>query len=164
MTERTVTAVSLTKGAFRPFGDVIEPAGDADMMINDGRCERFHDLARLTFDGGDAGISLFRTDAISLPYKMDLMERHPLGSQAFIPMVDKPFLVVVAPDDAGRPGAPHAFMTGPGQGVNYLNNVWHAPLLALEDGAVFAVVDRIGGGGNLEEFRLATPVTVLADI
>lgn len=164
MSERSVTAVALTADAFRPFGDVIETAEDADMMINDGRCERFHDLARLTFDGGEAGISLFRTDAISLPFTMDLMERHPLGSQAFIPMSAQPFLVVVAPDDAGRPGTPHAFITNAGQGVNYLNNVWHAPLLALEDGAVFAVVDRIGGGGNLEEFRLATPVTVLADV
>lgn len=162
MSERTVTAAPLTADAFRPFGDVIEPAGDADMMINDGRCERFHDLARLTFGGGDAGISLFRTDAISVPYKMDLMERHPLGSQAFIPMSPAPFLVVVAPDDGGRPGQPHAFMTAPGQGVNYLRNVWHAPLLALTPDAVFCVVDRIGGGGNLEEFRLATPVLITA--
>ena len=162
MSARTITAEPLSAQAFRPFGDVIEIAGDADMMINDGRCERYHDLARLAFDGGEAGISLFRSDAINLPYTMDLMERHPLGSQAFLPMSSSPFLIIVADDDGGRPGTPHAFMSEPGQGVNYLRNTWHAPLLALEADAVFCVVDRIGGGGNLEEFRLATPFTVTA--
>lgn len=161
MSDASITARPLTAEAFRPFGDVIETAGAADMTINEGRCERFHDTARLTFEGGKAGISLFRSDAVAVPYALTLMERHPIGSQAFLPMSKTPFLVVVADDDGGKPGTLHAFITAPGQGVNYLANTWHAPLLALEDQAVFAVVDRIGGGNNLEECPLAQPVTVL---
>lgn len=162
MRTQTIVAEALTAGAFRPFGDVLDTSGQADMLINDGRCARFHDLARLTFGDGDAGVSLFRTKPVALPYSLTLMERHPLGSQTFVPMSPAPFLVVVAPDDDGKPGTPRAFMTRPHQGVNYLNNVWHAPLLAFESGALFAVIDRIGGGTNLEECVLAEAVTVTA--
>jgi len=160
MSAQSIIAEPLTADAFRPFGDVIEAAGDADMIINDGRCERFHDLARLSYDGGTAGVSLFRTRAVDVPCTVALMERHPLGSQTFMPMSAAPFLVVVAPDDAGKPGQPRAFLTRPHQGVSYLENVWHAPLLALEDGAIFTVIDRIGGGNNLEEYTLPAPFTV----
>ena len=157
----TVAAAPLSAEAFRPYGDVIEAAGAADMMINGGRCARYHDRARLSFeDGGRAGVSLFRTRAVDVPCTVALMERHPLGSQTFMPMSAAPFLVVVAPDDAGKPGQPRAFLTRPHQGVSYLENVWHAPLLALEDGAIFTVIDRIGGGNNLEEYTLPAPFTV----
>jgi ureidoglycolate lyase len=161
MSAQGIIAEPLTADAFRPFGDVIEAAGDADMMINGGRCERFHNLARLSYDGGTAGVSLFRTRAVDVPCTVALMERHPLGSQTFMPMSAAPFLVVVAPDDAGKPGQPRAFLTRPHQGVSYLENVWHAPLLALEDGAIFTVIDRIGGGKNLEEYTLPAPLTVI---
>ena len=165
MTAASITAAPLTAEAFRPFGDVIAPDGAPDMMINGGRCERFHDLAQLSFEGGRAGISIFRSDASPLPYVLELMERHPVGSQAFLPMSASPYLVVVATDDAGKPGALHAFLAGPGQGVNYRAGTWHAPLIALEAAQPFAVVDRIGDrfsdGGNLEEFSLPEPVTVV---
>lgn len=161
MNPTSITAVPLTAEAFKPFGDVIEAAGAADMMINEGRCERFHNRARLTFQGGEAGISLFRSDASSLPYELTLMERHPIGSQAFLPMSKTPFLVVVAEDADGKPGKLHAFVTAPGQGVNYLADTWHAPLIALEDQAVFAVIDRIGSGNNLEESPLSEPVRIV---
>ncbi len=160
MSDNALKAVPLTADAFKSFGDVIDASGDADMLINDGRCERFHNRARLTFENGDAGVSLFRSASVKLPYTVALLERHPLGSQTFLPMTTAPFLVVVAPDDGGRPGKPEAFLAAPAQGINYLHNVWHAPLLTLEDNAVFAVVDRIGGDGNLEEFRLSTPFSV----
>jgi len=155
-----VLAQPLTAAAFEPFGDVIDTAGGPTMTINAGRCERFHDLAALAVGDGRAGISLFRSDASALPWSLTLMERHPLGSQAFIPMSAVPFLVVVAPDDGGRPGAPCAFLTAPHQGVNYHANVWHAPLMALQDGALFAVIDRIGPGINLEEAVLPAPVPI----
>ena len=155
-----IHAVPLTEDAFRPFGDVIAASGTADMMINGGRCERFHNRARLEFSDGKAGISLFRSNASALPYTLTLMERHPIGSQAFIPMGAIPYLVVVAEDDGGKPGRLHAFLAGPDQGVNYLANTWHAPLIALEDGALFAVVDRIGTGNNLQEVTLSSPVHV----
>jgi ureidoglycolate lyase len=149
---RTLTAEPLTAEAFAPWGDVIEAVG-ASFPINGGMCDRFHDLARMEFtgEGGRAGISVGWGRPYPLPYAFRLVERHPLGSQAFVPMTEEPFLVVVAPDEAGRPGRPRAFITAPGQGVNYLRNVWHGVLAPLGRAAPFAIVDRIGPGVNLEE-------------
>ncbi len=148
----------LTAAAFAPFGDVLEAAGAPDMLINAGLCERFHDRARLDFGpDGRPGISIFRARPRSLPYSFDLLERHPEGSQAFIPMSEHPFLVIVAPDEAGRPGRPRAFLTAPGQGVNYLRGTWHGVLAPLHEPGLFAVVDRIGDSPNLEEYRFETP-------
>ncbi len=162
-TARTLAAQPLTAEAFAPFGDVIETGG-ASYPINDGMCDRFHDLARMDFvgDGARAGISLGYGRPYPLPYVFSLVERHPLGSQAFVPMTEDPFLVVVAPDEAGRPGAPRAFLTAIGQGVNYLRNVWHGVLTPLGRPAPFLIVDRIGSGNNLEEFRYPEPWTVTA--
>lgn len=160
MSSTILKARPIDADAFRPFGDVFDAEGEPDMIINAGRCGRHHDRVRLNFDGGRAGISLFRTRAVEMPYALSVMERHPLGAQAFIPMSAEPFVVVVAEDDKGRPGALHAFRTLPRQGVNYLPNTWHAPLIALRDDAVFAVVDRIGKGNNLQEFTYDAPVTV----
>jgi ureidoglycolate lyase len=160
MPERTIPAQPLTPEAFAPFGDVIEAAGES-YPINAGMCDRFHDRARMEFtDGGRAGISVGYGRPYPLPHSFDLMERHPLGSQAFVPMTGDPFLVVVAPDEGGRPGAPLAFLTRPGQGVNYLRGVWHGVLTPLGRAAPFLIVDRIGGGNNLEEFRYGERWTV----
>ncbi|WP_116087429.1 ureidoglycolate lyase [Tropicimonas sp. IMCC34011] len=155
-----VIAASLTREAFAPFGEVLEAAGDPDRIINDGACGRWHDLAGLDMAGGRAGISLFRAEPRALPYACALLERHPLGSQAFLPMSMDPFLVIVAPDEAGRPGMPVAFVTAPGQGVNIERNTWHGVLTPLHAPGLFAVVDRIGEEANLEEVRLDTPFTV----
>jgi ureidoglycolate lyase len=152
---RMLTAEPLTAEAFAPWGDVIEAAGTS-FPINDGMCDRFHDLARMEFEGGRAGISIGWGRPYPLPHRFRLVERHPLGSQAFLPMTEKPFLVVVAPDEGGRPGAPRAFVTRPGQGVNYLRNAWHGVLTPLGRPAPFAIVDRIGSGVNLEEHRYDT--------
>ncbi len=159
MSDRRIVLQPLTQGAFSPFGDVLEAIGEPDRIINAGLCGRFHDLAGLDFEGKDAraGISLFRSRARTLPHKLDMMERHPLGSQAFMPMSADPFMVIVAPDDAGMPGTPQAFLTSPGQGVNYYRNTWHGVLTPLIDNALFAVVDRIGEGDNLEEFAFDQP-------
>jgi ureidoglycolate lyase len=159
MSPRRIVLQPLTKAAFAPFGDVLEASGEPDRIINAGLCGRFHDLARLDFTGENAraGISLFRSKARTLPYTLDMMERHPLGSQAFLPMSPDPFMVIVAPDDAGQPGTPVAFLTSPGQGVNYHRNTWHGVLTPLVDNALFAVVDRIGEGSNLEEFVFDEP-------
>ena len=121
----------LTPSAFAPYGDVGSAyEGAADMMINQGYCERYHDKASLTFDGGRAGISLFDAKPRSLPYHLDMMERHPLGSKAFLPMTQHPFLVIVAADENGRPGTP-AFITAPAMGVNYHANIWQRVLTPL---------------------------------
>ena len=149
---RTLAAEPLTAEAFAPWGDVIEAAG-ASFPINGGMCDRFHDLARMEFvgEGGRAGISIGWGKPYPLPHAFRLVERHPLGSQAFVPMTEEPFFVVVAPDEGGRPGAPRAFITAPGQGVNYLRNVWHGVLTPLGRPVPFLIVDRIGPGVNLEE-------------
>ena len=110
---------------------MIEATGES-FPINDGMCDRFHDRARMEFTvDGRAGISVGYGRPYPLPHAFDLMERHPLGSQAFVPMAEDPFLVVVAPDEGGRPGRPLAFLTRPGQGVNYLRNTWHGVLTPL---------------------------------
>lgn len=146
-----IRAVPLAKSAFAGFGEVLEAVGEPDKIINQGLCGRWHDLATLDMTDGRAGISLFRAEPRSLPYSLDMMERHPDGSQAFLPMSRDPFLVVVAPDDGGRPGTPRAFITAPGQGVNYFRGTWHGVLAPLGGPGLFAVIDRIGPGTNLAE-------------
>lgn len=156
-----VTAQPLTHESFHKFGDVIDTTGDPDMVINQGLCDRFHDRARLDFGNGRAGISLFRAEPRALPYEVEMMERHPLGSQAFIPMSLTSFLVVVAPDNADTPGEPLAFRTEPGQAINFLRGTWHGVLTPLSEPGLFAVIDRIGEGQNLQEHWLDVPVTVM---
>lgn len=150
----------LTAAAFAPFGDVLDCAGEPDKLINAGLCGRFHDRARLDFGDGRAGISLFQAQSRSLPYTLDLMERHPEGSQAFIPMSEHPFLVTVAPDKDGTPGTPLAFLTAPGQGINLHRGTWHGVLTPLHAPGLFAVIDRIGAGANLKEIVLDPPYRV----
>lgn len=157
---REVLIAPLTAAAFAPFGDVLETDGPPDKLINGGLCGRFHDRARLDMGDGRPGISLFRSETRRLPYTLDLLERHPDGSQAFIPMSHDPFLVIVAPDDSDRPGMPCAFLTTPGQGINLLRGTWHGVLTPLHAPGLFAVIDRIGDGPNLEEYPLPDPYCV----
>lgn len=151
---------ALTPRAFAPFGEVLEAAGAPDRLINQGLCGRWHDLARLDIADGRPGLSLFRSETRTLPLKLGMVERHPLGSQAFIPMSFDPFLVIVAPDDGGVPGRPRAFRTAPGQGINIARNAWHGVLTPLHAPGLFAVIDRIGEGANLEEHWFPDVYTV----
>jgi ureidoglycolate lyase len=153
----------LGAAAFAPFGDVLDAAGAPDRMINAGLCARFHDRARLDFGpGGHAGLSILRAEPRRLPYRLDLLERHPLGSQAFIPMTQNPFLVIVAQDAGGTPASPRAFLTAPGQGINLLRGCWHGVLTPLAAPGLFAVLDRIGPGDNLQEYALPEAITIVA--
>jgi len=155
MSPSEIACAPLTPEAFAPFGDVLDARGDPDFLINQGLCGRHHDRAALDFGPeGRAGLSVFHAEPRGLPYHLTLMERHPLGSQAFLPMHRKPFLVTVAPDLGGQPGTPQAFLTAPGQGINIHRGVWHGVLTPLQHPGVFAVVDRIGQGTNLEEVPL----------
>ena len=151
-----IIAQPLTKAGFAPFGDVLELRDTPDKMINQDMCGRHHDLADLDFTDGRAGISLFDAIPRELPYHFNLVERHPLGSQAFIPMSMSPFLVVVAEDLDGAPGTPRAFITRAGQGINFHRNTWHGVLTPLHTPGLFAVIDRIGDGANLQEFTYET--------
>jgi ureidoglycolate lyase len=156
-------AEPLTPAAFAPFGDVLDTRGDPDRLINAGLCGRWHDRAKLDFGAdGRAGISVFLAEPRALPYAFDLVERHPDGSQAFLPMTTHPFLVIVAPGAGGTPGTPRAFLTDGTQGINLHRGTWHGVLTPLHAPGRFAVVDRIGPGANLQEHRLSEAFTVIA--
>lgn len=144
----------LTAAAFADFGDVLEASGDF-RLINAGLCKRHHDRARLDFapeiDAANrAGISIFQAEPRALPYSFDLIERHPDGSQAFLPMTQHPFLVIVATSPKAKP---RAFLTSGAQGINLFRGTWHGVLTPLHAPGLFAVVDRIGTSANLEEYR-----------
>ncbi len=155
-----IKAEVLTAQAFAPYGELIEPAGQPDMIINQGMCGRYHDLAKLDFADGRAGISLFDARACAFPYDLDLVERHPLGSQAFIPVNGVPFLVTVAADADGTPVNIRAFVTSPGQSVNLHRNIWHGVLAPIGSDGQYVVIDRIGEGENLQEHWFQTPVQI----
>jgi len=148
----------ITGEAFSPFGDLMDCAGQADRQIHLGGGDWFADRAHMDFDAaGRAGVSLVKARLRSLPFSLSMMERHPLGSQAFIPMSADPFLVIVAPDEGGKPGMPVAFETDPGQAINYNRNVWHGVLTPLYGSGQFAVIERIGDDENLEEHWFDEP-------
>ena len=160
---RQITAHPLTQAAFAPFGDVLDCIGTPDKLINQGLCGRFHDRARLDFGpDGRAGLSLFDAQPRSLPYALDMVERHPDGSQAFLPMHEHPFLVIVAPDQGGVPGQPLAFVTNGAQGINLHRATWHGVLTPLAAPGRFAVIDRIGASPNLQEYWFDAPWIVVA--
>lgn len=149
---KPLTTRPLTAEAFAAFGDVIEVAGEPDKLINQGMCGRHHDLATLDFAEGKAGISLFDAKARAFPHIVDMVERHPEGSQAFVPLTGVPMLVVVAEDQDGTPVNLQAFVSQPGQSINLHRGVWHGVLAPIEKPGQFIVIDRIGEGANLEEF------------
>ncbi len=158
-----ISTEPLTPEAFAPFGDVLAATGAPDRIINAGMCGRFHDRARLDFGPeGRAGVSIFKAIPRALPYVFDLLERHPEGSQCFVPMTADPFLVIVAPDAGGKPGQPRAFLADGAQAINFHRGTWHGVLTPLAEPGLFAVVDRIGTTANLEEVTLDPPVTVIA--
>ena len=145
----------LTKAAFAAFGDVVETDGAVRIGINQGFADRFNDLARVdvTAQGGGAIVSIFTARARPVPIEIKLMERHPLGTQLFLPLQDKPWLVLVCRDPRDR-RTYRAFRATGTQGVSYARNVWHHPLLVLSDNERFIIVDRAGPGSNLEEIWL----------
>jgi len=149
---------ALTAAAFAPFGDVIETRDSAvRLQVNQGHAERYHDLAsvELAGSGARALISIFRSQPRQFPLFLSVLERHPLGSQAFMPLAALPYLVVVAPGgDAPDVWALRCFIAAPGQGVNYARGTWHHPLLSLQATTDFLVIDRGGAGVNLEEHAL----------
>ena len=157
---KAIKAKPLTAEAFAPFGDVLEVRGAPDKMINADWCGRYHDKATMDFGpDGRAGISIFDAKPRALPYTLDLVERHPEGSQAFLPMHANPWLVIVA-EAGATPGTVRAFLAAPGQGVNFHRGTWHGVLTPLHEPGLFAVVDRIGETTNLEEFQLDPPILV----
>ena len=144
---RSLVAEPLTREAFALFGDVIDTDGAESFPINQGRTERFHALSRPM-----------------TPLEITLMERHPLGSQSFIPMNNVDFLAVVAPPGDFDEAAVRVFLVKGHQGVTYHAGTWHAPLLPLTADADYLVVDRQGLGRNCDEVDLQQSIKpILAD-
>ena len=154
---RSVRVEPLTPEAFAPFGDVIEAGLGEARLINEGACTRWHGQAAIDVAGG-AGIAVFDAEPRSLPYALTLIERHPLGSQAFLPLTDAPFLVVAT---EGPDAPPRAYLTRPHQGIQFARGAWHGVLTPLRAPGLFAVVDRMEGASNLEEHRYQEPWTIL---
>lgn len=146
----------LTQATFAPFGDVIETQASDFFYINDHQTQRHHALSHVTALG-EVGISLFQhLQKTSVPFSITMLERHPKGSQAFIPMHNQPFLVVVA--HALNKDTPNlnqicAFITNGKQGVNYHQGTWHHPLLTLNTPSLFTVVDRITPDPNCDVYN-----------
>ncbi|MEP3436656.1 MAG: ureidoglycolate lyase [Hoeflea sp.] len=155
----------LTAEAFAPFGTVMDIDAAEKRMINGGTTERFHALAMADTEaeGGRTILSLFRGQPRAFPYPVDMMERHPLGSQAFFPLTRRPWIAVVALDADGKPGQPRAFLVPGHVGVQYAANVWHHPLIAVGQPADFLVMDRAGGGSNLEEAGYDAPYLIATE-
>jgi ureidoglycolate lyase len=147
----------LTKSAFAPFGNLVETEGSMPVEINQGFATRFNHLADIdvTSGGTRVNISLFNARPRPQPIDIKVMERHPLGSQLFFPLQDRPWLVLVCADPRDLESY-RAFTASGRQGVNYARNVWHHPLLVLGEAERFLIVDR-SGGGNLEEVWLDAP-------
>lgn len=157
----------LTSERFAPYGDVIAASPKARQAMNEARFERFNDLAKLNIDAqadGRLAVSIARCRvATELPYQFDMIERHPLGSQAFVPLHGQRFILVVAPPgESAEIGDLTAFVTNGHQGINYHRGVWHMPLIALAAGQEFLIIDRAGESPNCEERVLAERVTLLA--
>lgn len=158
-----LTARPLTAEAFAAFGEVIDTRTAESFPINAGRTRRYHDLARVETLGDDARalISVFVSQPVTVPLTLDFLERHPLGSQAFMPLHEERFLVVVAPPgDAIDPSEVRAFVTDGRQGVNYRAGTWHAIQSVLEREGEFLVVDRGGPGHNCDEHPLEVRVNL----
>ena len=160
---KELKVIPLTSEAFAPFGDVIEVNESAEQReINEGYTTRFHDLAKLSLsdDGGQPAINIFRSKPLESPVNIRLMERHPLSSQAFMPLSGRPFLVVVAAPGELDPTSITAFLASPQQGVNYHAGTWHHYCLALESTSDFLVMDRIADDENCDEIQLKETLTL----
>ncbi|MGA7328016.1 MAG: ureidoglycolate lyase [Rhodomicrobium sp.] len=161
----TLRPKALTREAFQPYGEVIQSEGAHSYKINRGATLRIHDLCKVHVKArGRVLVSFFEAlETVSLPFRLGLLECHPLGSQAFIPRGHVPFLIVVAaPGDVPEAGRLQAFVSDGVQGVNYAPGVWHLPLASFELGN-FLIIDRGGPGDNLREYDLSAEGIVVAN-
>ncbi len=154
----------LTSERFAPYGDVIETSLDKTNAMNEARFERFDDLCDIDLGDGDVAISVARCRTpTSLPLRVDMVERHPLGSQAFVPLMPCRMLIVVAPPGESVEATQlRAFVSNGRQGINYHRGAWHMPLIAFDAGQEFLIVDRGGEESNCEQHMFDTVVMLEA--
>lgn len=154
---RIIKAKKISKENFAPYGDLITFEGAQTFNCNQGRAVRYHDLAKhidVEDEGGRAGLSIYRSVPSPIPFDIEVMERHPLGSQIFIPMSMEPsdrFLIAVAPLGELDLSKVEAFIVSGQQGINYIKGIWHLPIVALDKSLDFITLDRIGEGRNCDE-------------
>jgi ureidoglycolate lyase len=162
---RRLVVRPLTAQAFARYGEVLDASGDTAFLANNGAVQVHRDVAAIDVGAQDGRVcvSVVRTRACALPLRIEVMERHPLGSQAIAPLGGVGLLiVVVAPVGRLDPAAVEAFQASVGQGVNYRRNVWHHPLIALHRVSDFMVIDRAGEGENLMIEALAEPLEIVS--
>ena len=167
MQQINLTLKKLTREAFVPYGDVLE-ISEANQIIpiNFGKTERHHDLARLevTAEGGKPIISMFRSQGVQLPMQVKEMERHPLGSQAFMPLSGNSYVVVVGPPGEFDVNKLQAFIAASNQGVNYLKGTWHHYSVSLNEGSDFLVVDRgASESDNCDDVEIPADISIMVD-
>ena len=162
----TITLVPkpLTSERFAPYGDVIESVVDRKAGMNAARFERFDDLCGIEMsDAGRVAVSIARCSVASpLPYRIDMVERHPFGSQAFVPLTPCRMIVVVAPpEESVEASELCAFVTNGRQGINYHRGTWHMPLIAFDSGQELLIIDRAADKPNCDEHSLDEPVLLV---
>lgn len=161
---RTMVALPLTQAAFAPFGQVLEADGPPDRLVNRGRCARYDDRASLDFSGARAAVSVLQAEAREVPYQLNMVERHPHGTQTYIPMTHEPYLVMVSlPGEDGAPGRPQAFRAAPGQGVHYHRGTWRSVLTPIAEPGLFALIDQAGGPTGVQEYWFEKPYFVVLE-
>ena len=155
----------LTRERFAPYGDVIETSRESSDAMNEARFERFDDLCRIDLiNDGRIAVSIARCRTpTSLPLRLDIVERHPLGSQAFVPLRPCKMVIVVAPpEESVDASALRAFVTNGRQGINYHRGTWHMPLIAFEAGQEYLIIDRGGEEPNCDMHTLDDPILLEA--
>ena len=166
MAEFLLKPEPLLAETFQPYGDVIEVREGAECLsINYGHTQRFHDLASLDLlqEGGRSLVNIFRSTPLEQPIKIEVMERHPLSSQLFFPLSNRPYLVVVSDAEVVEPSSLKVFIASAIQGVNYHPGIWHHYSLALDQMSDFLVIDRGGPGKNCEEIFFNDDITIIIE-
>ena len=157
MTEKIFKPVKISKENFTNYGDLISTNNVKPIDINNGYAKRFDNLANINTlkDQGKTIVSIFTALKRNFPMKIDMMEKHPLGSQAFVPMKETSFLVFVAPKGE-KPNLRkiQSFKIPKQTGINLNPGIWHFPLISTTN-MNFLVIDRKGKGNNLviHEFK-----------
>ena len=149
--ETIIKPIKITRKNFAAYGNLISSNDIKPIDINAGYAKRFDDLANIksSKNGGKTIVSIFSALKRNFPMKIDMMEKHPLGSQAFIPMKETTFLCFVAPPgESPEIDKIQSFIIPPKTGINYKPDIWHFPLISTEN-TDFLVIDRKGNSENL---------------
>ena len=156
-----IQAQVIDRDTFAPYGELIDCDSAIIYECNQGRAIRYHDLLKnldVTDKSGKVGLSIYKSIPSLIPFEVEVMECHPLGTQAFIPMTmdaQSRYLVAVAPAGDLNPALITAFIVEGQLGINYKKGVWHLPIVALDGDMDFLTIDRIGPEKNCDEVKFS---------